>query len=190
MLNEFFITFYNKHLDKNRDAWDNFVIFFRNYDKYMTVTLYIFYFLPPCIISFTYFLEVVIFHKFTYFPIVIFLMIFPISIRIIFYALRFHCREVEKFFDSQVKVLQTNEDGSKYYIWHENCFIFPENRTDELLLEIATVKEQNLKDIELFNIYRDCLYFFKYRPLFNIFSLLCWLISLSTLMYLMLSNPS
>lgn len=190
MLHEFFFPFYQKHFDKNRELWESFVIFFRNYKKHITPTLYIFYFLPPCIISFTYFVEVVVYHKFMYFPLVIFCMIFPISIRIIFYILRFHCKEVEKFLNSHVILFQTNEDGTKFYVWQENSSIIPENRTDELLFEIVSVKEQNLKDLKLFKLYRDSLYFFKARPYFHIFSLLCWLISLSTILYLMLSNAS
>lgn len=61
-----------------------------------------------------------------------------------------------------------------------------EKQLDSYLLELALLRENNLITLELFRVFRYKLYAHKIRPFFNIFSILCWLISISTLLYLML----
>jgi len=97
----------------------------------MGIILLLFYFLPPCLIAFTYFVEVIIFHCFTYIP-AIFLMIFPIGFRAILYSLRLYCRKLQETFDETI-IEKKLENGGREYSWGNNSSILPESRTEEVL---------------------------------------------------------
>lgn len=186
MLYEFFYPLYQKYSD-TYVIWMKLIYFGIRCKPYIDKISKIFYFLPPCIISFIYFLEVVKYHYFTYFPLAIFLMIFPISIRVFLYVIKVHCEDFDKGLSTIVKIVRENEDGVKVYDWHKNA-PYPEAQTPERLFDTARMKEINLEALELFKSYKERLLFFPFRLYFHIFSLLCWLISLSTLLYLMLYN--
>ena len=187
MLEASIAPFFHKHFEKHLNLVSKLLGLIFIIQKHLHLFINVFYFLPPAIISFTYFIEVIIFKEFTYFPYVIFLMIFPISIRILLYSTRLFCNKLEATLNLDLKVHETLKEGI-IYAWTDNPSVSEEYKTDEVLQMLVNSKHQNLKIIEILNNIRFQLYTLPARLYFQIFSLSCWLSSFSFQLYLILLN--
>ena len=130
----------------------------------------------------TYLIEVIIYKEFTYFPYAIFLMIFPIGLRIILYFVRSYCIHIDK------KLKEIIEEMVKHYKLTSNAYQFISK--EDLTFEMISVMAQLIHDCSAIlnscNNFRDHLYFNQSKLYYQIFSIICWLISFSTLLYYIL----
>lgn len=184
MLDEFFLKYIYENQYISTELFEN-LVNFANKIKHFYFYFYIFYCLPPCIISFTYLIEVIIYQNFTYFPFSIFLMLFPLTIRAILYSIQFYSRKLKDDSDIYIKYISIED---KSYTFREDSPIPLEEQTQNLLQFIINRRETSLQNIKMFNLYRDILYFDTYKIYFHYFSVLCWLTSFSTLLFLILNN--
>ena len=182
MLVSFYSPIMNKFLDNTPPFWFKFLNFILKHCDKTMIILNIFYFLPPCIISLTYFLEVIIYREFTYFPYVVFLMIFPLGIRAFIFHVQYFCVEIKNELSTYIKVVKKCDDGD-IYNWVDD---FDEKeRSLELLQVFLTMKSENKALIELFEVIKSYLYTANVRIFYNLFSILCWLSSFSFFLYFM-----
>jgi hypothetical protein len=155
--------------------------------KHFEIYLIIFSYLPPCIISVTYFIEVVILNKFTYFPLAIFLMIFPIGLRICLYNIQMLAKHIEDEVNLHIRLVEKFPNKEKVWKWTDASNYIDEFKTNEQLNAFVEVKEENKLRIELFDLYRKYLNSYYVRPYFIAFSSTFWLISFSYMVYRILN---
>ena len=187
MVEQISLPFFNKSIERYPIGWVTLREFVRSWSKNLGLILIIFYFLPPMLISFTYFIEVVIYKEFKYFPLIIFLMVFPIGVRILLYSVRLHCKKSKEIFDKTI-IEKKLEGGRRQFSWGKDPFIPEEERNELFLHGCVKLRQENLGYIELFDLYRFNLYILPARLYFQIFSLSCWLSSFSFQLYLILLN--
>lgn len=155
------------------------------FEPYYRSFINIFYFLPPCLIAMTYLIEVI--HKnFIYFPLSIFLMIFPLTIRLILYSTKTYCLFFINEFNAGIIVIK-NPDGSAIFEI-DNNFLAPEYQTTDALVEVFKVKKNYENALNLLNFYYSCLSALIEKKYYQIFSVTCWLISFSFMLYYILPH--
>lgn len=128
-LEEFGKYFYKSTSEKFPMIWIkmyNIIIFIIS-NKYFFIFTTIFYFLPPLIIALTYFIESIIFHHIKYFPTIIFLMIFPLILKVILYCAKLYCLDLTEHLSN----FYTNNNGK--YSWSKNCPLLEEEKNVELI---------------------------------------------------------
>jgi len=185
MLTSFYTPIINKFMDNSPVIWHDLLSIILSYYYYIKIFLIIFYFLPPCIISFTYLVEVAYFRSFTYFPYMIFLMVFPLGIRVFLYHAEQYCEKVLELLNA-VLILVKEEDNDQTYVWSDEL---DENfRTPEDFSLFVYSAKKNKALIRLFKGVRYHIYTSYTRIFLNIFSITCWLSSFSFLLYLIISN--
>jgi hypothetical protein len=145
-------------------------------------------YLPPCIISVTYFIEVVILNKFTYFPLAVFLMIFPIGLRIFLYTASWHVKTLDIQLGEAIKLVETFTNGNESWTWADNSWVDQDARCEELLNELVSLKYENKDLVEFFDDFRNILNGLSLRIYFVAISSTFWLISFSYMLYKILNN--
>jgi hypothetical protein len=187
MLDSFYVPFFRLKLfsyplQKSFGIF-NFILKYKPNEIKSIIRTY--YYLPPCVISLTYLIEVVYNNCLTYFGYSIFLMVFPLIIRIYVYHLGLFCAEAKNFFDLAI-VLKEDQKGNSHYNWTNNSFMPQHMMTDEILFQLAEYHQKYVYLQVLFNILIEFIYFLPERLIYYCFSLLCWIISFSYILYRML----
>jgi hypothetical protein len=185
-------TFYHPFCLKIDKKYPNFLLFFYifgrdTFQKHLERYLIIFSYLPPCIISFTYFIEVVILNKFTYFPLAVFLMIFPIGMRIFLYNIQLYANQVEKSLAAAIKLVETFPNGVECWTWADNSWVAQEIRSQALLEEFLQKKTENIDTLKMFEYFRTRLNIYYVRFYFSAISSTFWIISFSYMVYRILN---
>jgi hypothetical protein len=186
MLDSFYLPFYRltMHPDFIQRHLDFLYLILKYTVRKAKIIMHIFYFLPPCIISLTYLIELVFYNCFTYFPYSIFLMIFPLIIRIYLYHLGLFCPETQNYVE-QIVTLKDRSNDNNYYEWAEG---FNEEYKSDELLYVACKNHQRIRLLtEYFNGLRKIIFFAYARLIYPPFSLLCWIISFSYILYRILN---
>jgi hypothetical protein len=187
-LETFYHPFYLKINEKFPDFWYFFYIFGRDtFRIHLERYFIIFSYLPPCIISVTYFIEVVILNKFTYFPLAVFLMIFPIGMRIFLYNIQLYGNLAEECFAKAIKLVKTFPDGGELWTWADNSWVAQEIRYQALLEELARAKKENISILKMFEYFRTRLNTYYVRFYFSAISSTFWIISFSYMVYRILN---
>ena len=183
MIEAFYLPLLQKHLEKYRTLWYTITRYI--YSLRLKFIFRFFYFLPPAIISLTYLIEVIIYHEFTYFPYVIFLMIFPIGIRVLMYNIQQYILNMLSC-SNDIIIMKTTEDGRIAFSFTD--YIPIEKQTEEYLAMFVEAHIEMLHWEKLFEHSRKYFIFSNEKTFFQIFSLLCWISSFSFLLYLILLN--
>ena len=178
MIEAFYLPLLQKHLEKHSRIWYKITKFIYFFPLYLVFRF--FYFLPPAIISLIYLIELTFYHNFTYFPYAIFLMIFPIGIRVLLYNIRQYILLMEK--SSEEILVITPKGDDLIYSFSDN---FPKERqTEEHIIQLILLKKEVSDFDVVFTHVRNFLILSSEKKYFQIFSLLCWLTSFSIRLYI------
>ena len=152
--------------------------------KFFPYIVHFLIFIPPVLLAASFFYDVVIAKSFHYFPRMIIVMLLPLLVRLIAWLTYVRC-------DNQIKGADTNITFSVFPDGQPNIYIGPEvwaknKKLAEILsANLNEVLEQYLKNLEYLP-YAENFYTLLNSPskkFYQIFSILLWIASWSTLIY-------
>lgn len=179
MVEEFFDTFFARiilRIPKSEQIFNFFMFFFWKTRNYYRLIVNIFIILPRCIVSLSFFIDVVIYRNFYYFPKLVILLLIPFLLKSLIWFVNKHCSD---FCYSMESLLDRKSEPNGSYTFSIRPAALEEY--SELAHKIMNNLEYFLRDYDVYTIIMDQIKVmdtsWPEKVIFQIMNSILWIIS-------------